>query len=458
MKLPTALPDESLYSRYIRHMTVLGMNEQNYLKALLKKCRPSIHPYLTIGVISTSKITNESISSIYSEQTLCRLFTYYLPKHANNIYKELLNENSNSIIRACQLPNFKEKETLSLKFCPTCAIEDISKYGVTYWHTTHQVPGLETCALHQSFLLHRDLPKRPHLEPNFLPDHNLKPQECSALAHRFAKFVSFKLKEIACTSANFSHSNLLNKLHTLDYSTASGRFRRKELSCDLFEFATQLDYKSPNLLPNSPLDYKYLSYLLYGHVSQHPFKYLLIEFWLNFSNKKAIRIKPAVNKQDEQLTLKCKTLLEQGISLAKTSRITGKSTCYLKALAIKNNIPIKTNPVKIDEGIVKRVLVMASKGFHRQAIASLYQISTGSVEQIISTKHGLVEQRRKYKWESKRRKYKVQILRAINKNPCAIRQEIKMACYAAFYWLYAHERDWLNNTLPKPIKPKIHSR
>jgi hypothetical protein len=49
MQLPTSLPDETLFSRYVRHMTILGMKEQNYLKTLLNKPRASIHPYLTIG-------------------------------------------------------------------------------------------------------------------------------------------------------------------------------------------------------------------------------------------------------------------------------------------------------------------------------------------------------------------------------------------------------------------------
>lgn len=46
----------------------------------------------------------------------------------------------------------------------------------------------------------------------------------------------------------------------------------------------------------------------------------------------------------------------------------------------------------------------------------------------------------------------------IRKNPSAIRQDIKYLCYAAFYWLYKNERDWLNSTLPIATKPQSNPK
>jgi hypothetical protein len=112
----------------------------------------------------------------------------------------------------------------------------------------------------------------------------------------------------------------------------------------------------------------------------------------------------------------------------------------------------------LTDNIIKKILVLAYKGFHRRCIAKYFQISTGSVEQVISSEPELVEKRRRYKFESKRRKYKVQMLRTLQQKPLAIKQEIKESCYAAFYWLYTHERIWLNSTLPTPTKPKVYSK
>ena len=95
MQLPTSLPDETLFSRYVRHMTMLGMNGQDYLKALLKKPRASIHPYLTIGITKAAQISSNTVSTIYREQTLGRLFSYFLPQPSFPIMAMQLSEHAN---------------------------------------------------------------------------------------------------------------------------------------------------------------------------------------------------------------------------------------------------------------------------------------------------------------------------------------------------------------------------
>ncbi|HDL6976182.1 TPA: hypothetical protein PXM11_003300 [Yersinia enterocolitica] len=70
------------------------------------------------------------------------------------------------------------------------------------------------------------------------------------------------------------------------------------------------------------------------------------------------------------------------------------------------------------------MIQLARKGFHRKEIARRFNISKGSVEIIISTTNGLVDFRKKCKFESKRRSYKCQIIRFIQNNPYACRQDI----------------------------------
>ncbi|CAH9055550.1 hypothetical protein PSECIP111854_01601 [Pseudoalteromonas sp. CIP111854] len=463
MQLPTSLPDETLFSRYVRHMTMLGMNGEDYLKALLKKPRASIHPYLTIGITKAAQISSNTVSTIYREQTLGRLFSYFLPQQSQPIFKTLLSNSGNAAIRACQLVTFKESEELSLKYCPHCAREDIKKHGVAYWHRMHQVPGIEACHLHGFWLIHEDLPERPHVKFLLLPKHAQESEPCSDLSCEFAKFTESLLNKISRTNKIFDQNTIIEHLKKHNFMAGDKRFKRKELSSDLFHFAQKLEHISPCLLPYSETDYRYCSYLLSGDVSQHPFKYLLVSFWMEYRSNNASEArpvayddKPVTNKED--CSTLCIRLLKQRESLAEVSRITGKSRCYIKALAMKNNISVELKPKVITESLICAVLKMAYKGFHRKVMATQFQISTGSVEQIISSEEGLVEKRKQFKYQSKRRKYKATILRAIRDNPSAIKQEIKKHCYAAFHWLYAHERYWLNSTLPSPTKPKVRSK
>ena len=456
MQLPSSLPDETLFSRYVRHMTILGVNEQDYLKTLLNKPRASIHPYLTIGICEAARICEESVSKIYREQTLGRFFSYFLPQHAESISKALFLSNGSNAIRASQLVSFKESETLSLKFCPVCANEDMKNFGVTYWHRIHQVPGVEACPEHKVWLKHEKLPDRPHVKPLLLPKHSTIAQQCTELSFLFARFTKQFLCEISDSNNFFSLAELIENLHERGYIFGNKRFKRKELTSDLYNFIQDLKHTSASLLPNSDEDYCYLSYLLAGVACQHPFKYLLVLFWLD--NTLENGNKPSGGHSERKLRINdksklCRYLLEQGNSMAEVSRITGKSRCYLKTLARKNNIPIALKPKVITDEVISAVISMAYKGFHRTAIAKEFHVSTGSIEQIISSEDGLVEKRKRYKFESKRRKYKAQILRALRDNPTAIKQDIKNCCYAAFHWLYAHERSWLNRTLPPPSKP-----
>jgi hypothetical protein len=463
MQLPTALPDEILFSRYVRHMTILGMNAPEYLKTLLKRPRASVHPYLTIGINEAAQICEDSVSNIYRYQTLGGLFAFFSPKNAKPISEALLQNNGSKAIRSCQLVSFKEKEVLSLKYCSVCARQDIWHFGVSYWHRLHQVSGVEACPDHKVWLIHQELPGRPHLRPLLMPPYSDEPENCNEISAQFAKFTKEILDEISDSNKFFSRSKLLENLSERGYILDSRRFKRKELTSDLFTFIQGLDRIPPDLLPYSDTDYRYLSYLLSGNVCQHPFKYLLVLFWLTkttYGNLKSQQetLKIESNQCEEDQSEICKYLLKHGESLAEISRVTGKSRCYLKALAIKNNIPIKLKPRFITKELISAVLVMANKGFHRKAIANKFQISTGSVEQIISTINGLVEKRRRFKFESTRRRYKGLILRDLRNNPLAIKQEVKERCYAAFHWMYSHEKAWLKQTLPVATKPKVPPR
>jgi len=438
------------------------MKDKVYLNQFFRKSRISIHPYLTIGIFRASQISEENERQIFNEQTLGRLFSYFLPHRAADIFSALHSNDGSTAFRACQLVNVKESEALSIKYCPLCAESDVKQYGVSYWHRVHQMPGIEACPYHQVWLIHHALPQRPHLKSGFLPKSGILSKPCSILSFNFAKYAKNFLTSITSTEDSFDQQSLITKLDNLGYITRNNSFRRKKLTFDLFSFASNLKHSPCELLPYSENDYRYLSYLLSGHVSQHPFKYLLIDFWLQSihkcTSKKQNKDCKTTPPKSTKVSDICASLLKQGKPMSEITRQTGKSQCYLKLLSSQNNIPINTNPYKISCEVKKNIIAMAYKGFHRNAIAKKFKISTGSVEQTISSVEGLVQKRKRYKFESRRRRYKVKILRALQAHPKAIKQEIKQSCYAAFHWLYLHEKEWLNKILPRPTKPKPCSK
>lgn len=460
MELPKALPDESLFSRIIRHFTLSGMTTADYLLTTLGSHKVSIHPYLTAGLDKFSKLSQETPAELLNQQTLAPLFTHFLPSHASTISLGLISTNTTDAIRACQLVCVREKESLSIKYCPTCAKADAENFGVSYWHRSHQIPGIESCSSHQVKLVHFPLKGRSRLNLGLLPPLGGKPIRSSVLSRDFARYSYELLQRVSKTYMPFELNDFKGRLNKLGYVTCKGHYRRKCILRDLYQFAQKLGYDSQDWLPYSDTDYRYISYLLSEKVTQHPLKYLLLGFWLS---KQTVHAKQSVSvANDEDLKLqvenKCVELLHQGESMASVSRFTGKSRCFIKALALRLNIPVNLKPKQITESMKSQIMFLAKKGFHRKVIAARVSISVGSVEQQISTSPELVQWRKQCRHESKRRRYKLQITRFIQQKPRAIRQQIKSSCNAAFFWLYAYEKQWLESHLPTAKKPVAKPR
>ncbi|WNC68727.1 TnsD family Tn7-like transposition protein [Thalassotalea nanhaiensis] len=452
MLITEALPGESLYSRYIRHMTLWHMPAKAFLQTLVGNNRASIHPYITVGATNAAEFYSQNYNKIISEQTLAPLFVHFSHKRKNKIYKYLLLNDSGRAIRNCQLPNFRESEKLSLKYCLVCVHNDIKKYGISYWHIAHQVPGINSCYKHQISLLHLSLPCRPHIKMGLLPSLIGDAKASTKESFLLARYVYSRLQNIVNIGRPYNINTLLEKLRRTGFIRENNRVLRAELTYECFHLSRKLQHSSVGLLPRSDTDFNYFSYLLCNQHPQHPFKYLFLEFWLTFFCK--TKVKPvlevtAVDNTKQQTILKNKylDLLRGGLSLAKISQKTGKSRCYLKLLALKNKISINMKPRLITTEVVKGVLKMAYKGFHRKAIAKHFKISTGSISQIISAESGLVQRRRRAKFESRRRKYKAQVLKWIALEPSDSKKYIRKYLPYAYSWLYRHERKWLYQQL-----------
>lgn len=457
MRLLSALSDETLYARLIRSLTVSGMKTERFLDALLGSPRASIHPYLTSNLNEIANACGEQPHILLRDQTLFPLFSFYLPSYRQAIDDDALS--AVSAWRACQLANFREHETLTLKYCPICAREDMRNYGLTYWHLNHQIPGIEACHLHSVWLIHVPLPERPHIAHGVCPYIETGMRECSEIAYQLSIFAVAMLDAIRNGSAEPPdyHQSLKKK----GFITSHGYVRRKALVAELFKLASKLEYPDFGLLPKAVDDFKYLSPLVKENASQHPFKHLFLSFFIEHAETIDVKAHP-----DNELNLvsnidliaRCKMLLFQGLSMAEVSRRTGKSRCYLKRLALSENIPLNLKPRVLNENVCLRIINLARKGFHRREIAKRFEVSCGSVEMLISNQTGLVSHRKKCKFESRRRRYKHQLLLYIELHPQANRQQCKEKCNAAFFWLLNHEPTWLEEVLPAATPPIRHDR
>lgn len=455
MWVPLALPDESFYSRIIRSLTLTGMPVDKFLNTYFNRKRVSIHPYLTVGIGSIESLSRNEVECVINQQTLINLFKYYQPRRSKEINNALMAGNCSDVLRACNLASFKETEVLKIKYCPLCAKKDMYEHGVSYWHISHQIPGVESCSEHPVSLNRAILPARVYIESSFLPPHNMTAGGSNKISLDFAKFAKKLVFNELPSSDFFDLSELRESLYKTGYLLTSGTIKNKRLTTDLKSLAAKLALPDDMLRPLQTAKTNYVYHLVNGKFAQHPFKHLLISFMLAENVEKNGRATLNIKARESRQT-ECLDLLKKGMPVLQIHRKTGKSRCYIKQLALLNKLEIKTFPRTIDEFAIKKVLGLAYKGFHREYIANNLGISVGSVEQIISCEPDLVEKRKCYKFESKRRRCRLEIRRCIDRDPTAIKQEIKSQCYAAFHWLYRNDKYWLNNSLPSPQKNKFY--
>ncbi|NOU51666.1 hypothetical protein HG263_14110 [Pseudoalteromonas sp. JBTF-M23] len=293
MRLPVALPSETLFSRLIRGLTVSGVSRSSYYCWLLGSSRVSLHPYLTSNLIKIASKAAESVNSLYFSQTLFPLFGHYLPSHNQKIYDSALY--SSHGFRSCQLANFREHECLTLKYCPLCARNDIKQYGVAYWHIEHQVPGIECCSSHPVWLIHEPLREASQVHEGLLPCECGKILDCNDKAFDFARYTLGRLQLIQ--SGKQPKKDYLPILASKGYVTKGGSIRRTLLATELARLVEELDFPYTELMPESERDYKYFSNLLKPNANQHPFKHLLLDYCLSDLNVAHIlAVKPELNK------------------------------------------------------------------------------------------------------------------------------------------------------------------
>ncbi|MGO2418701.1 MAG: TniQ family protein [Vibrio casei] len=461
MRLPDALPDELLFSRMIRYCNVGAVPISEFLKNVYGDHRASINPILTSGLSSLSSIYCESKNNLLMEQTLAPLFMHYYPQYKAKLSKAIFSTDNYTAIRLSLLSCVREHAQLTLKMCPVCIQEDIRQFGVAYWHRVHQIPAIESCCEHQQQLVHDHLPKRLKLAVGYPSSFETDNQESSDESFHLAQFSRQVLLEESKSISNFRSASYSEKLSNLGYVTKNGRIRRVKLLSDFYTFTSQLHYPSSNFLPSSESDFKYITNLLYNQYSQHIFKYLLFEYWL--SKQRVTRKAPEISSERgvdsaSKVEQKCLSLLKQGLSISSISKQIGKSRTYVKSIAYSSGMEHLLKPTKLNASVRGKVIELAWKGFHRSEIAKRVSISTGSVEMLISTVNGLVEWRKRCKYESKRRCYKCQIIRYKQCHLLSIRKDIKRDCNAAFYWLYYHQPEWLESVLPKPSPPHQYPR
>lgn len=167
---PTPFPDELLYSIIarlndeLRYFSDRALAESVFgcglatavfdlpgrIDALLDQL-PAGHPY-----------TAEHI--LYEHTTLPYYAPFIDPSHLSRVEKTMRSEEGEKIHTLLGVRASRVSTSIRLRLCISCVRDDRQKYGLGYWHRSHQLPGVRLCSVHAENLqeLRESGPRKRH--------------------------------------------------------------------------------------------------------------------------------------------------------------------------------------------------------------------------------------------------------------------------------------------------------
>lgn len=456
IKLPALLPDELLFSRLLRYRLLYGLGQRQLHMMLYGNKRISCHPSLP-PVRANFMPSASYVEDIINKQTMAPIFQMGLPKQSQSIKHRMVSNKSNLIGRIYQLPNNKGRQTLVLHSCDDCISDDLIRFGIAYWHRAHQISNVTACYRHKKILSATYFSERCSLSVT-LPSITLDNSPPNTIDCLYAEFCWALLNTSLSLTKEQSVSVITKKLDEAGFLTCNRQVRRQALCESLFLITSRLNISHTYFAPAHAHDYRYIQNILNPKQYTHPGRLCIFLFWLScqkIAAQKSVSLTASTQKSREKLEQRCLGLLMEGESFNRTSALIGKSRTYVKSIALKNGLTQRLNPKTIDSRMRQHILSLASSGRHRSSIAAKFGISSGSVELIIASKPDIVLKRKRIKFESMRRRYRVAILRYRQKNKRAKRKDVFKDCNKAAHWLFANDHDWLQVNMPSALMPSF---
>lgn len=155
---PDPYPDELIYSLCARfHRRMQFPNLKVTLHELFSSScsTATIDLPCHLGNLISKLPPNHRYSDdkLIDEHTLLPFFSQFLPhKRTIQLREDMRGSGGLKIHKTAGLMASRIPTPRWLCFCPLCIDEDRKLVGQTYWHRLHQIPGVEVCAVHNTFL------------------------------------------------------------------------------------------------------------------------------------------------------------------------------------------------------------------------------------------------------------------------------------------------------------------
>jgi len=281
------LPGETVYSLVSRYHLLSGnASESESYSALYSSSRARINAYLPSQLQRTGHYFGLLPEALLWNHTLYPLFASFItPRRAQELKRAMFLNFGSHVGEKAGLPQSKLKFTTGHKHCPLCLAEDLKQIGVGYFRSTHQLPGVNACAIHASqlflttisdFSLDRSL-ILPKADTGTLPADNV-----SVKLSNFGSSVLHQL-QIRQQFPDYRKAYRI-QLNQKGLLTKNGNVRIRKVIPALKDHWAPLEkhYNHQLECPDQLLTFDFVGPLLRAktHYPTHPIKHLLFAEWL----------------------------------------------------------------------------------------------------------------------------------------------------------------------------------
>lgn len=437
------LHDETFYSLCVRHQRFFGLQfpETPIFTALGAGWRAPRHDF----PCRLSNFDTLAISEIGSSQEIIRdhtILPFFAPFQSQDNVQKSINamksDSIGSIKYRLGLIASKYGAEHPLKFCAACAREDTEKYGVAYWHVSHQYPGSLLCLVHKTKLIISSKKRKwsaPHswVLPNDESNNGADERTLLPVENALAK-ISESAIDLAKAGFDLTYEpNLvaatyraqIKHLHESDDTT--GDFEASLLGYfNLLAPFHPFD-ALPRDVPTLRTMLQHLTRTPRAH--SHPLKHLALLNWL-FGSLRSFTAAYSEVKRNHQ----------RPIDEIRAAQQYFQRTAAPKPLNISRGAP---RPKVLKGGVKSEVLERLSEGADKAEICACFGVTISTVNKLLRSapeaKAGWVKasfekclEVQRSKWLSTQQHY-----------PCLGAKALRALAPATYAWLYRNDKQWL---------------
>ena len=385
--------------------------------------------------------------NIITEHTILPLFfPFQTRKRIEDIFDTVSNNSLGTLKYRMGLVTGRFGAEHPLKACLECLKEDRIKYGVAYWHLSHQYPGVTICPKHGT-LIGICSANRQWSDSALwvLPTEDII---ASVAEQPICPTVERILKRLGDSVIELAKLGVSVQFRPEDVTAAYNKAIRRrsvntegcfDVEADLASFALQLQpYLPLASLPTTPQKAEHFiqSLTRTPRVNSHPLKHLIL---ITCIFGKFAQFLGALHR--------FQSLSDQEIPIHSPDherRAVGDKPAHgFKGQEISDRVFKKVKPKKLKPQFREQILGCLRKGVEKKSIAEQYSISVSTINRILSSDPHLMAA-----WKTQGRElllhdHRTKWVSGIVMNPDASPKILRLMLPKVYQWLYRNDNDWL---------------